>query len=276
MSADTYTAEALTIKTEPMTQALATVDVRDASSEGLALMRKRVENQKEMIKIAISLTSPSQWTIFGGDGKETVYPTGGAADTILRRAFGLTWGEKIVTVEDTPQGPCAVCRAWLMQNGVQVEHFEGRRQFGGFASSETNMKKDAIENMKSVAVRDILGLRFRTPEELREMGLDIGKVKARAEFADHKSGDELTMNFGKDKGKPISQISVEGLDWYIKIVGEGLTDPTKQKFRASNEKKLAALKAEKASRMPDSMGGDEFNFGPPPMQDDAPEPGSNG
>jgi hypothetical protein len=248
MATAEYEPKELAIKTEPMTQALATVDVRDASSEGLALMRKRVENQKEMIKIAISLTSPSQWTIFAGNGKETVYPTGGAADTILRRAFGLTWGEKTVTIEDTPQGPCAVCRAWLMQNGNPVEHFEGRRSFGGFALTESNMKKDAIENMKSVAVRDILGLRFRTPDELREMGLDIGKVKARAEFSDHKSGEELTMSFGKDKGKPISQISDEGLDWYIKVVGEGILDPAKQKYRASGEKKLEALKAEKAKR----------------------------
>ena len=259
------------IQTEPLTQALATVDVRDASTEGLALMRERVENQKEMIKIAISLTSPNQWVIFAGQGKETVYPTGGAADTILRRVFGLTWGEKVVTIEDSPQGPCAVCRAWLMQNGQEVEHFEGRRPFGGFAVTESNMRKDAVENMKSVAVRDILGLRFRTPDELREMGLDIGKVKARAEFADHKSGNELSMAFGKEKGVPISK--VQDLDWYINIVSEGIQNPAKQKYRASAEKQLAALQAEKAKRAAPATESsppkdDEFDYGPPPMDQD--------
>lgn len=247
---------------------IATIDVRDASSEGVALMRARVENQKKMLAIAIGLTSESQWTVFG----DSVYPTGGAADTILRRAFGLTWGEKKVTIETTEEGDLeAVSVAWLMQGDRQVEQFEGRRRMGGFIKTEADMRKGAVENMKSVAVRDLLGLRFRTVTELRDMGLNIGSGVKRVEFQNRGKDESggLVVPFGKNKGVPITELTDKQLEWYIGAAKQTIADPEKAKFRAKEEKWLAALESELSGRSQSPA--DKM-----PAWDEPREPGSEG
>ena len=266
------------ITTTPMSMAttrIATVDVRDASAEGVKLMRERVDNQKQMLAIAIRLTSPSQWTVFSGTGRdgvhrETIYPTGGAADTILRRAFGLTWGEKEVVVERNEDGESeAVCSAWLMQGDRQIEKFEGRRRMGGFIKCEADMRKGAVENMKSVAVRDLLGLRFRTPAELREMGLEVGKLDRRAEFqshADDRDSGVAAVPFGKNKGTPVDSLNDKQLDWYIDAAKAELADQSKSQFHAKTKKWLAALEAEYGKRGDGGASpGGEHAYGPPAM-----------
>jgi hypothetical protein len=229
-----------------------TLDVRDASNEGVKLMRERVENQKQMLKIAISLTSPSQWTVFSGKNGESVYPTGGAADTLLRRAFGLTWANKSVTIERTDDGEIeAVFRGTLMRGDVVVEDFEGRRRMGGYCNTEADMRKGAFENAKSVAVRDLLGLRFRTPAELREMGLDVGKLQRRAEFQDHGADESgvAVVPFGKKKGTPVTELDDRSLAWFIEAAQKNIADPDKAKWKAKEQRWLAALEAEKAARL---------------------------
>jgi hypothetical protein len=269
--------EAEVIETQAMTvtnQNVAVVDVTDASREGLALMRERVDNQKQMLKIALSLTAPGQWTVFG----DSVYPTGGAADTILRRAFGLTWGPKEITVEETPQGPVAVCRAWLMQGGRTIEQFEGRRSMGGFIDSESDMRKGAVENMKSVAVRDLLGLRFRSAEELQELGLNVGKLQRRVEFNEGRGGGRDAPSgdggdivpFGKNKGTPIGKLDDKQLAWYIGAAEKAVADPTKEKWRAKEQRWLDALLGEQSRRKPTEWD----NVGGPPLEDR--EPGADG
>jgi len=298
--ADSEILDTEAIETRPVHSpgmAIATLNPSDASPAGLALMKQRVETQKEMLKVAIQLTSPSQWTVFSGRGpngevRETIYPTGGAADTILRRVFGLTWGEKVVTIEDTETGPEAVCRAWLMHNGVQVEPFEGRRRMGGYIKTEADMRKGSVENMKSCALRDLLGLRFRTPSEMREMGLDVTKLERRAEFQDH--GDApvdsraVLAPFGRSKGKPITDIDDNDLAWLTKAIGESVADPEKAKFKAKNQKLLDALVAEgkrrtgpapapakteakpaEKKRVEDNVDDSKWaNVGPPPLSDE--------
>lgn len=243
--------ELTVVRTEPM-RMVTTVDVRDASPEGVALMRQRVEAQEEMLKIAISLTRPSQWTIFAGGGKETIYPTGGAADTILRRAFGLTWGEKVVAVYENNRGDLeASCTAWLMDGDRKVEQFVGYRVMGGYVKTEPDLKRSVVENMKSVAVRDLLGLRFRTPDELQSMGLNVRGIKTRAEFRDHGSDDSgpVLIPFGKGyKGKPVTVLSDTQLVWYTDRANENIANPAKAKWRAKESKWLQTLQEEQASR----------------------------
>jgi len=265
--------------------AIATVDVRDASAEGVALMRQRVENQKKMLTIAIGLTSPNQWTVFAGTGKdgvyrESIYPTGGAADTILRRAFGLTWGEKSVTIEETKDGPEAVSVAWLMQGKIPVEEFEGRRRMGGFIKTEADMRKGAVENMKSVAVRDLLGLRFRTPTELKEMGLDVGKLERRAEFQNRGTDESgvAKVPFGNQKGKVVTELTERELAWHIgaaqKRIPELLADPEKKKWAPREQSWLNALLEEQKRRVPAATASkteqpsQDTDYGPPPMTDE--------
>lgn len=271
------------IETRAMTiNQVATLDVRDASAEGLKLMRDRVENQKQMLAIALKLTSPNQWTIFAGDGKESVYPMGGAADTILRRAFGLTWGPKTVKVYRNEGGELeASCTAWLMQGDREIEEFTGYRQMGGFVKIEADLRKGAIENMKSVAVRDLLGLRGRTPQELREMGLDVGKLERRAEFQSHGKDDAggVVVPWGKLKGTPIADVRDDQLDYYIGKAKEAMADPAKSKWKAKEGVWLGHLEAEKKRRIggdekpaakagaPEKAGG-EHDYGPPPLTDE--------
>jgi hypothetical protein len=294
------------IETTPV--ALATLDVRDASAQGLALMRERVENQKKMLSIAIGLTAPGQWTVFAGTGKdgvykESIYPTGGAADTILRRAFGLTWAERDITVEDTPDGRMATCSAWLMNGDIRVEHFTGYRFLTGFVKNEADLRKGAAENMKSIAVRDLLGLRFRSPAELKEMGLDVGKIKSRAEFQTHdKDPGTVVVPFGKNKGQSITDIDDGNLQWLADAVKKSIEDPEKAKFKRKNQELLDALREEYKSRQAkpeekkvkgkgnksnpvvDEKTGEVYDYGPPTLTDEeiaameaeAREPGSEG
>lgn len=252
------------IKTTPMGQT-SILDVRDASAGGAALMHERVENQKKMLAIAIRLTAPNQWVVFG----ESIYPTGGAADTILRRAFGLTWSEKTMTVEDTPDGRLATCTAWLMHGQEKVEQFTGYRFMGGFIKNEADLRKGAIENMKSAAVRDILGLRFRSPEEIRELGLDVSKLERRVDFEERdKDPGSVTVPFGRDKGKKLTEIDESSLTWLADTIKKSIEDPAKEKFKTRNQALLDALRAEYKARhqKPEPKG--EFDYGPPPMTDE--------
>jgi hypothetical protein len=282
------------IETKRITD-IATVDVRDASAQGLALMEERVRNQKKMLAIAINLTAPNQWTVFAGTDKsgvhrESIYPTGGAADTILRRAFGLSWGEKEITIEDTPDGKLATCTAWLMQGKEPIEKFTGYRFLGGYIKNDADLSKGAIENMKTVAVRDLLGLRFRTPGELKEMGLDVNKLERRAEFQSHdKDPNAMTVPFGRDKGKALTDVDDKCIDWLAEATKKSIADPAKAKFKSKNEALLQALrdeyirrhspapadpakgkkakeKGEPTAAAPSDA--DAYDYGPPPMSDD--------
>lgn len=266
----------------PANSATTVLDIRDASANGLAMIEERVKNQKKMFKIALGLTAPNQWTIFGGtdgDGvrRESVYPTGGAADTILRRAFGLTWGEKKIEITETPDGPLAECSAWLMCNGQPVEHFTGYRAMSGYIKTTQDLKRAVIENMKSVAVRDLMGLRFRTPAEFKEMGLDISKLDRRAEFQTHdKDPGTVTVPFGRDQGKPITEVSDSTLEWLAEAVKKSVADPDKAKWKTKNETLLVALRNEykrrrapaKTEKQPKEETKGEHDYGPDAMSEE--------
>ena len=234
-----------------------TIDIRDASVAGLALMEERVRVQMKMIKLVISLTSPSQWVVFASaDGKsETVYPTGGAADTILRRGFGLGYTRKIV-VDDTGDGKLATCTLGLKGGDGEVfEEFIGYRYLKGFVKNEADLRSGSEENAKSKAVRDLLGLRFRTPAELKEMGLDVSKMERRVEFQDHSDAGAppgtFIVPFGKGiKGKPISDISDKDLDYLAGALKKSMADPEKKRWAKRNEQQLEACRDEYKRRHP--------------------------
>lgn len=275
------------ITAEPMSIGTTALDVRDASDQAVALMKKRVENQQEMLKIAISLTGTRQWTRFG----DSIYPTGGAADTILRRAFGLTWSEKKVTVDET--GEHATVTAALMLHGEPVEEFTGYRSMGGFIKNRADLIKGAMENLKSVAVRDLLGLRFRTPEELKALGLDPDKIETQVDFQTHdKDPNTIVVPFGRDKGKPITEVDDACIQWLADAVKNSIDDPSKAKWKDKNQAMLDALRAEykrrnpgkkkKSTKKSKAAEQEGMDFGPPPLTDEeveameAREPGQDG
>lgn len=246
------------IETTPLgTSALARMDPTDQSEAGLKLFEERVRTAKKQIALALKLVSPGQFVVMtqtkkDGEVVEQIYATGGAADRILRFGFGMRWGDKEITLTNDPDGTeVAIARAPLYTHAGQVyEFFEGRRRMGGFAKNQGDLIKDAIENMKHQAVTDILGLRFLTPKDLAELGLDVSSLPRRADFQD-RAGDDVgpvKVPWGQKKGTPITELDAKDLGYYTEKAREAVNDPTKAKFRAKEQRWLDALELEHKRR----------------------------
>lgn len=54
--------------------------------------------------------------------------------------------------------------------------------------------------------------------------------------------------FGKNKGKPLSELSAKSLEWYLSTALADIADPTKERFKAKTEAWVEALRHEIASR----------------------------
>ncbi|MFA5943216.1 MAG: hypothetical protein WC876_01980 [Candidatus Thermoplasmatota archaeon] len=249
---ETENDEPKVIRTEPM-GALLRIDVQDQSERSLKLFEERVRSAKEQLKIALRLVQPGQFIVMASEnGSESVYATGAAADRILRMGFGMRWGEKVVTLSRDDKGTqWAVCRAPLLkQDGETYEVFEGRRKLGGFVKTEADLIKGSIENLKHQAVTDLLGLRFLTSADLKDLGLDTSKLPRRAEFQEH-GADETgvaVVPWGKMKGKPITDIEDKDIAYYEGKARESIADPAKSKFADREKRWLLSLEAEKKRR----------------------------
>lgn len=249
------------IDTVPMDQRIEVGSPSDHTAEGLKLFEESVRVAREKLKLALSLTEPGQLLVMAGkEGKETVYFTGGAADRILRMGFGMRWGEKEVRVISEPDGSkTAVAQATLyLSTGEEYERFEGRRSmrlvdgdFKGYVKNENDLIKASLQNLKHVAVTDLLGMRELTPADLTRLGIDVSKLPKRAEFETHAGSEpdgEMTMPFGKQKGLKLTEINDRDLDWYIQAAEKSITDPEKAKWAPKEQKRLDAYKAEKGKR----------------------------
>lgn len=76
------------------------------------------------------------------------------------------------------------------------------------------------------------------------------------------SGEAFLVPFGNDKGRPITEVGDRTLDFLISAFEKSIDDPEKARFRANNERALAAVRAEIARR--DAGGASN----PPGMGDD--------
>ena len=138
-----------------------------------------------------------------------------------------------------------------MNGSERMEHFTGYRLIGGYIKTEADLRRSVLENLKSVAVRDLLGLRFRTPAELKEMGLDVNKLDRRAEFQSHDTDPSMvTVPFGKNKGQSITDIEDTQLKWLADAVKKSVADPEKSKWKKKNQALLDALRDEYKRRHP--------------------------
>jgi hypothetical protein len=249
------------IRTEPMS--LQTVaGITDQTEQGLALFEERVRVAKKQLSVALRLTQPGQWMTYGDGDKQSVYATAGVSDRILRMGFGMRWGEKTVKVERDTDGVTATATAaLLMHTGEVYEVFSGSRRMvfnadkkggvEGYIKDEPNLIKSALANMAHVAVTQILGLRFLSPADFKELGLDLSKLTRHVDFQDHGDTDPGAapcVTFGKNKGTPITELGDKSLDWYIEAARTNVTDPAKAKWKAKEEKWLGQLTQEKARR----------------------------
>ncbi len=136
--------------------------------------------------------------------------------------------------------------------------------------------------MKSVAVRDLLGLRGRSPEELSALGLNLAKV-GRATFQDHKQGAGVAAVFpwGSLKGKPLNdpEVKDKDLNWLVERLDENIDDQSKAKYRDSNVRLRDACFAEidrRAGGKASGSGSSSVSRKEEPGNDEIPEPGGNG
>ena len=313
------------IETQPMVlngPPDATTTLIDPSSQtevGLKLLEERVRVARQQIKIVIKLTTPAQWVVMdGGDGRESVYATGGASDRILRLGYGMRWGAWEISItkkEVTKNGETETeteCRAeadLLKENGDLYERYTGMRVIGGFVRNERDLEKGAKENAKHLAVTDILGLRFLSKADYKDIGLDLDKMDRRADFqtrGEDVGADVPRVGFGKNKGRPITELVDKSLEWYIEAAKKTIADPDKKKWHAKEKVWLNGLLAEEQRRKQpkkpkeetapekpaepqvdattgEVSGGKWDGVGPPPMTDEqlaeldeSREPGSGG
>lgn len=256
------------VKAEPVA-----IITREASLVGSDLFDPLILNeqaQKELelagayresaIKIALRQTGLAQWVNFRGDGegaKDSFYPTGAAADAIFN-FFGLhlsTPGPADMLAQHTLYTDDAGRKWWIAESklwrgGRFVCHCEGKRLIGGFAKNELDARQDSTENLKSRAARSILGIKGKSLEDMRALGLDLSKCRV-AEFQDRKSGasenpDEAVINWGNAKGKKVSELEDKDLEYYVGRYEKDVADPSKAKFKP--ERMLKALKTEQERR----------------------------
>lgn len=267
------------IETKTMTvQPHAVVISPDNQTEvGLALLEERVRVARQQLSIVLRLVAPSQIIVMdGGDGRETCYFTGGAADKILRFGFGMRFSEWKYEIHRTDKETTCTAKANLLQqDGSVYEPVVGMRALTGFVRNERDLIKGAIENGKHQIVTTILGLRFLSKADYKDLGLDLDKLDRRAEFQTHdKDPDTITVPFGKNRGEPITEVSDRSLQWLAEAVKKSVDDPAKSKWKTKNQALLDALRAEYKRRHkteepakpePTPEPNPEHDYGPAPM-----------
>lgn len=86
-------------------------------------------------------------------------------------------------------------------------------------------------------------------EDMDPEMVQSGKSKSRPVAT---QSSEPTVQFGKNKGTPVSKLSDKQLDWYIETANKTLADPDKQKYRDNELRWLDALRSEYSRRHPGS------------------------
>lgn len=262
--------EATPIQTEPLGSALVhagptgidttgqvvAVDPREPTELGVRMLAERVRSARQQFVLAMQLVSPGQIIVMtqsakDGTVKESIYLTGGAADRILRMGFGMRWGEEQVVLDhDDDVLVCTSKAALLDRNGEVYQVYTGRRRLGGYAKTKQDLIKACSENRKHLAVTDILGLRFLTPEDLKELGVDISKLPRRAEFQEHGADESgvAVVPWGHRKGTPVTELEDKDISFYVVRAKESLADESKKRFHPKEQRWLNALEAEQKRR----------------------------
>ena len=250
---------------------------------------------KRNLAICIKLTHASQWMAYGDGNKRMAYCSSGAADRILRWGLGKHFGPKRVEVTRDEEGITAMATASVLNSdGSVYEEFTGIRRvtferddkggvrWVGYIKDEPNLYKSALANLAHTAVSSMMGFRFMSLADWKELGLDLDKLSS-VEFrdgSDAPGGPGLKAGFGSMKGKTPTEMDDRNLDYYIGAAEKALKDESKSKWHAREKKWLDALTAEKAQRLGDEKmttpspaksatpKDGEFDYGPPPMDQD--------
>lgn len=117
---------------------------------------------------------------------------------------------------------------------------------------ELLVQKAAFANFKVRAIAGFLGLRGLTKQDLKEMGFDhADRIKGFTYQSGGKGGgggSNIVPNFGPEhlRGKTWDhpEVTMKDLKFYYDAIKQSVDNPKKSKWKASNEAKLEAIKAE--------------------------------
>lgn len=255
------------------TAATTTIEVAKPQAAGveidpLAIMEQRNKMLERVLEYAISATHADQWV--NQNGKP--WPTAAAAEVMARRCavrIRDVKSKKIQSSDDRGPFYFYLVEATVSLPGEwdSIEAMgtcSSRDQFLGTETKEGrplsdieegDILKAAYSNLVVNGVTRLLGVRNLTWERLGQLGID----QAGATKIEYRQGGKggganadtslLTIPFGRNKGKKLSEIEKSDLDWLAKRAEEDVAknDP---KWHAKNLAWQAAIKTELARRAP--------------------------
>lgn len=127
----------------------------------------------------------------------------------------------------------------------------GQKTAQAYGSAITYARRYGLASLAGIATEeDDDGNAASTPSHAQYRPTPPAPVSAPAPAAEpHPAHAAATLvPFGKNKGKPISELTEQSLAWYRNAALEELADPSKEKFRPRTEAWLAAIEAELAKR----------------------------
>jgi hypothetical protein len=142
--------------------------------------------------------------------------------------------------------------------GRLIGHAKGGRGYDRICKVQRHVEKASEKNAwHHFSVEHVAEL---GNDDLKALGVDPGTVvgyeagsKGGKHGGTNSAGVACAPNFGRDKGKPLSELDVKGLEWYVACLRRDIEDQGKQNFRPRNEASLAAIELELRSR--DGSGG---------------------
>ena len=243
---------------------------------------KAIERIETMVKMlqrlriaSIAATYPSDWIIHTSKDQQgnIIRQVGYLQDCGAERA-GKPWGISIsspaIEREDFPDASFSyhmIAEARSNVTGEILDYTEGSRWSGqGFfirKSSDgpnekvnpVDVRKAAYANLHGRAVRSLAGLNAVPLEMLTQAGIDVGKVVMIGYEKGAKGGEstgasvgtaDITIPYGKNKGKPLSDptVVIDDLSYHLKNAQASLEDPDKKKWRKDNTRLVEGLNAE--------------------------------
>ncbi len=229
----------------------------------LAVIERRNEMMGRILDYAIKATHAGQWV----DQSGKPYPTAPAAEVMARRcavSIKNVQTNKVPSSDD--KGPfylyVVTATASLPGGYDSIEAMGTCSSRDTFLGTETkagrnlsdidegNILKAAYSNMLVNAITRLLGVRNITWDRLAELGIDQGKV-AKVEYHSGSRGGgnsaAPTVKFGKNKGTPITELSLDDLAWQIKAATDSVAK-NDDKWHKKNVEWLETLRSELKGR----------------------------
>lgn len=245
-------------------QTTAVVAVPPIADDQLVSISQRVEQRVAAYnKIRIAALKATNWRHWSSQGGQPYLEIAGAKS--IASLVGISWKIDEPVLEWLGDGHFSYTYNGEFTLGATVQEYMGTRsstdEWFSMAKGQEippseidrgEVKKAALTNCLGNGVRGILGMSKLTWDDLKAAGIEvdkIGKVEFRKGNADPLAAPNLP-NYGDHKGKPLDDPSVpiDALKRYLAGAEKSIADPSKEKYRAKEERLRDALKAEIAKR----------------------------